>query len=92
MLADFSSVHVVGPERASLEVSNNSDALIFAKYSIQGSFSKRQFYSLNMIIGSPGRSRTCVPWTKTRDDGPLHYGTSGVGQKPLGFDLDALRL
>ena len=26
-------------------------------------------------LDSPGRSRTDVPGTKTRDDGPLHYRT-----------------
>ena len=28
---------------------------------------------------SPGRNRTDVPGTKTRDDGPLHYRTVVVG-------------
>ena len=27
------------------------------------------------FFGSPARIRTRVPGTKTRDDGPLHYGT-----------------
>ena len=33
----------------------------------------------NNLGDSPGRNRTDVPGTKTRDDGPLHYRTVVVG-------------
>ena len=35
---------------------------------------------IRLIEDSPGRSRTDVPGTKTRDDGPLHYRTVVIGR------------
>lgn len=38
-----------------------------------------------VIRDSPGRNRTDVPGTKTRDDGPLHYRTVVLGPYPIHF-------
>ena len=37
--------------------------------------------------GSPGRVRTSVTGSKTRYDGPLHYGTMTPGHESFALDL-----
>ena len=44
-----------------------------------------------IFFGSPARIRTRVAGTKTRHDGPLHYGTSGLLESLLRFDYDGTR-
>ena len=43
--------------------------------------------ALSKVSGSPARIRTRVPGTKTRDDGPLHYGTSSRWRSTYAIEL-----